>query len=264
MVTSNSCGGCVSFTIMSSTGLNKADHRKLVMLTEIAIQSFDSSDCVTIGAHTNELSYVNGHDRLLKSLSWGDSDYAGCAHTVMNQLVMRDPGNLPIIEDYISRKYGAPGMSISTAPSKGPSISFTPSVFDIPNGGVESDLVAVMTPFAPQFEAVFSAISNAGVLSGFRVLRAKDIWQHSSVIQDVFSLIYRAHIVVCDFTGKNPNVFYEAGIAHTLGKHVVPITQHAGDVPFDLGHHRYLEYLNNGEGCAKLAAGLATRFASLR
>lgn len=95
-------------------------------------------------------------------------------------------------------------------------------------------------------------------------MRAKDIWLHPTVIQDVFSLIFRADIVVCDFTGKNPNVFYEAGIAHTLGKHVVPITQLPGDIPFDLTHHRYLAHLNNAEGRTKLTTDLATGFRSLR
>lgn len=134
----------------------------------------------------------------------------------------------------------------------------------MPSGGVDIDLIAVMTPFAPQFEQVFEAIRGAATIAGFRILRAKDIWEHSAVIQDVFSLIFKARIVVCDFTGKNPNVFYEAGIAHTLGKHVVPITQSAGDIPFDLQHHRYLAYLNNAEGRSELATALATRFSSLR
>jgi hypothetical protein len=67
-----------------------------------------------------------------------------------------------------------------------------------------------------------------------------------------FSLIFRAAIVVCDFSGRNANVFYEAGIAHTLGKQVVPLSQSKDDVPFDLGHHRYLQYLNNGEGLMAL------------
>ena len=98
---------------------------------------------------------------------------------------------------------------------------------------------------------------------GMKALRAKDIWLHSAVIQDVFSLIFRSAIVVCDFTGKNPNVFYEAGIAHTLGKHVVPITQADADIPFDLRHHRYLSYLNNGEGREQLRNGLNQRFWSL-
>lgn len=244
--------------------LNKEAHRQLVDLTETAIANFTESDWRKLGAYTRQINVINKHPRLLSSLSFGDEDYPGVAHTVMAKLVEIDPSNLAVISEFVNRFYGGGAENVSTALSKGRAISFSPSVFEVPDGEVESDLIAVMTPFAPQFEPVFTAITNAGVLSGFRVLRAKDIWQHSSVIQDVFSLIFRAHIVVCDFTGKNANVFYEAGIAHTLGKHVVPITQIAGDIPFDLQHHRYLEYLNNGEGCAKLAAGLATRFASLR
>lgn len=79
----------------------------------------------------------------------------------------------------------------------------------------------------------------------------------------MFSLIFKSYIVVCDFTGKNPNVFYEAGIAHTLGKHVIPITQSENDVPFDLKHHRYAKYLHNGEGLEKLKGELVSRFRTL-
>jgi len=69
--------------------------------------------------------------------------------------------------------------------------------------------------------------------------------------------------VVCDFSGRNANVFYEAGIAHTLGKHVVPITQNPEDIPFDLRHHRYARYLNNNEGCKALETDLKNRFQTL-
>ncbi len=122
----------------------------------------------------------------------------------------------------------------------------------------------MMTPFALGFEPVFSSIQEAAQASGYRALGAKDIWEHSRVIQDVFSLIFKTHIVVCDFTDKNPKVFYEAGIAHTLGKHVIPITQSAGDIPFDLRHHRYLSYLNNTEGREDLIEHLTSRFKGLR
>jgi hypothetical protein len=63
-------------------------------------------------------------------------------------------------------------------------------------------------------------------------------------------------VVVVDFTGKNANVMYETGIAHTLGKHVVPISQSLDDVPFDMRHHRVARYLANREGFAALRATL--------
>ena len=87
---------------------------------------------------------------------------------------------------------------------------------------------------------------------GLACKRVDDIWVDSTIIQDVFSLIYHSKIVICDFTGKNANVLYEAGIAHTLGRTVIPLAQHISDIPFDLRHHRHLMYLPNKEGLEDL------------
>jgi hypothetical protein len=54
-------------------------------------------------------------------------------------------------------------------------------------------------------------------------------------------------------------VFYEAGIAHTLGREVILITQSEHDIRFDLRHLRYIRYLNNAEGRAALTASLQAR-----
>lgn len=244
--------------------LSASDRKRLIALSRIAVANFNAGDWQTFGAHTGQMNVITGHDRLLRSLSFGDPDYSGNAHGVMFKLVELDPANLEIIADHVTGLYGDDGENISTASGKTRSIMFTPSVFDVPDGSVDGSLVAVMTPFAPAFEPVYEAIGRAAASVGFRTLRAKDIWEHSAVIQDIFSLIFKAHIVVCDFTSRNPNVFYEAGVAHTLGKHVVPITQAASDIPFDLQHHRYLSYLNNVEGRSELESGLASRFRNLR
>jgi hypothetical protein len=52
---------------------------------------------------------------------------------------------------------------------------------------------------------------------------------------------------------------YETGIAHTLGKHVIPVTQSLADVPFDMTHHRALTYLRNNEGMATLEIALTKK-----
>ncbi len=249
---------------MISLPMSDQDRQYLIRLARIAVANFNAGDWQTLGAHTGAMDVITGHDRLLRSLSFGDPDYSGNAHGVLFSLVQRDPRNLQIIADFIRDHYGDDGELISTSGGHSRTIVFMPSVFEVPDGGVESDLIAVMTPFAPDFEIVFETIARAASAAGYRTLRAKDIWQHSAVIQDVFALIFKAHIVVCDFTGRNPNVFYEAGIAHTLGKHVVPITQSAGDIPFDLQHHRYQPYLNNNEGRQSLEGALRSRFGTLR
>jgi hypothetical protein len=58
-------------------------------------------------------------------------------------------------------------------------------------------------------------------------------------------------------------VFYEAGVAHTLGRDVVLITQSENDIPFDLRHLRYIRYLNNGEGRAAMKEQLLKRMQTL-
>lgn len=125
---------------------------------------------------------------------------------------------------------------------------------------IDPNLVSVMMPFDPTFNDVFGSLKRtAKKFRGLNCLRADDIWDDPAVIQDVFSLIYRSSIVICDCTGRNPNVFYEAGIAHTLGREVILITQSKGDVPFDLQHLRFVQYTNDSKGRAALSKKLENK-----
>lgn len=139
-----------------------------------------------------------------------------------------------------------------------------PAVFHIPeHENIEPTLVSAMMPFDAGFNDVHAAIQLAASNAGLRCRRADDIWENPAIIQDVVSLIDRSRIVVCDCTGRNPNVFYEAGIAHTLGREVILITQSEHDIPFDLRHLRYVRYLNNVEGRAALTQALQARMQTL-
>lgn len=158
------------------------------------------------------------------------------------------------------------GKYISTAVDKEKVvkiITFSPGVFNIPEKEVNPELVSVMMPFSSDFDDVYSSIQQACDDVNLNCIRADDIWEESVIIQDIFNLIFESSIVVADLTQKNPNVLYELGIAHTLGKHVIPITQSMDDVPFDLSHHRALKYLNNGEGRDAMQRDLSNRLKHL-
>jgi hypothetical protein len=100
-----------------------------------------------------------------------------------------------------------------------------PTVFRIEeHEQIEPALVSVMMPFDAGFALVYESIQLGVADAGLRARRADDIWENPAIIQDVVSLIDRSRVVVCDCTGRNPNVFYEAGIAHTLGREVILIT----------------------------------------
>lgn len=139
-----------------------------------------------------------------------------------------------------------------------------PTVFDLPNVVPDTNLVAVMMPFDVAFDPAFQSLKTAVEGLGMVCQRADDIWVNDHVIQDVALLICRASIVICDLSGRNPNVFYEAGIAHAIGKNVILLAQSKADIPFDVAAIRHLQYLPNSEGLAKLSSDVQSRIKTLR
>ena len=73
-------------------------------------------------------------------------------------------------------------------------------------------------------------------------MRADDIYNNQSIIEDIWKYINEARLLITELTGKKANVFYETGIAYTIGKDVVLISQSMRDVPFDLRHLRCIVY----------------------
>ena len=242
---------------------SKITGQELIQLKNAVVADFESSNWKELGALTNTLGEVERHPRLLRSLSWGDPDYDGLALTFLRKMIGTNDENLRVVQEYVNKKCTDSGEDVSSEQSNGRKIVFSPNIFQIPSETVDQNLVSVMMPFQSELSDVYETIKKSARITGLHCKRVDDIWNHSTVIQDVFSLIFQSYIVVCDLTGKNPNVFYEAGIAHTLGKHVVPITQSESDIPFDLKHHRYAKYLNNAEGREKLKKDLASRFETL-
>ena len=139
-----------------------------------------------------------------------------------------------------------------------------PKAFRLPTEKVQSlDLVAVMMPFDAKFAAVYDTLRGAASDAGLRCQRADDIWKNEHILDDVLELIWTARVVVADLTDRNANVFYETGIAHTIGRDVVLTTQNMEHVPFDLRSIRALTYYPNQEGLAALRSGLTTRLETL-
>jgi len=116
----------------------------------------------------------------------------------------------------------------------------------------ESDLVFVLMPFAEEFDDVYQTIKGVWQRLGLRCLRSDEIFHTREIMcVAICQNIQRARFIVADMTGKNPNVFYELGIAHILGKPVVLITQRPEDVPFDLRAMLYIHY-GNDDGTASI------------
>ena len=254
------------------TRQNKQKTLRLFALHEFIQIHFTKSDWIKIAYLTDSVELIEDHPRLLRSLDFKDDDYEGNSLQVLSKLISENTSNLYEIERYIelkkvllNRPVRAVPDFISTAQNPVPErvITFAPDVFRIPDKPIEGNVLSVMMPFESKFSGTYTAIRNVCARLGIDCKRADDIWDNSILIQDVFELIFTSKAVITDFTDRNPNVFYETGVAHTLGKLVIPITQSVGDIPFDLRHHRALTYLSNTEGLLKLEKDLERKLGNV-
>ena len=243
--------------------IDRNQGKRILSIKNLVEANFKASNWDEIGLLAGITDLVVGHPRLLRSLDWGDPDYSGNIIEVLGVAQKRHPDILDIFEEYLGEYFDSNGFHVS-ARLKAKKITFSPEVFDPPPLAIQDDLVSVMMPFDAGFTPVYRAIQLAASAAGMECARADDIWEESVVVQDIFNLIFRSEIVVVDFTGKNPNVMYETGIAHTLGKKVVPLTQVIDHIPFDLRHHRALTYHPNSQGLEKLTSDLSARLRILK
>lgn len=117
------------------------------------------------------------------------------------------------------------------------------TVFGAPSQGARPTDCFVLLPLSEPFVTIYRDLVLPAVEKlDMTCQNAAEIFGPGHIVSDVRYLIGEASIVVAELTGRNPNVFYELGIAHALGKPVVQLTQNIEDVPFDIRHLRTLPY----------------------
>lgn len=103
--------------------------------------------------------------------------------------------------------------------------------------------VFMIMPFLDQFTEIYTAhIKPVVENQGLSIKRGDDFFSPDAIMREIWSAMYAAKLIIAECTGRNPNVYYELGIAHTLGKPVIMLTQDVDDIPFDLRHLRHIQY----------------------
>ena len=79
------------------------------------------------------------------------------------------------------------------------------------------------------------------------VRRSDEIFGTRPIYEDIVHEIQNSSVVIVDITDKNPNVFYELGISHTLKQNrTIVVTQDDfGNMPFDIAHFSIIVYKNS-------------------
>ena len=101
-------------------------------------------------------------------------------------------------------------------------------------------------PFGGWFDDYYETVYKPAIqAAGLTPCRADDLYRPSAIVTDIWSYTQSAKLILADLSGKNPNVFYELGLAHALAKPAILIAESMDDVPFDLRALRVLEYNKN-------------------
>jgi hypothetical protein len=124
---------------------------------------------------------------------------------------------------------------------------------------IEEDLCFIVMPFSIEsLNIVYEDFVRPTLVDrcNLRAERGDGVFGSNVIMEDITKSIRKARLIIADLTGRNPNVFYEVGIAHALNKQVLLMTQSIDDVPFDLRHRRALVYEYSPRGCKKLERDL--------
>lgn len=110
-----------------------------------------------------------------------------------------------------------------------------------------------LCPFSEPFNTIYKNHVKIAVESqNHSIFRVDEIFGKDSILDKIWYYICSSELVLADVTGRNPNVMYVLGMAHTIGKPTLIISQRIEDVSFDLRHYQYIIYEYTQSGCKEL------------
>ncbi|QTB24307.1 hypothetical protein J1907_09815 [Lysinibacillus sphaericus] len=99
---------------------------------------------------------------------------------------------------------------------------------------INKKLVFVLSPFHNNEWATFETIRNVCNSYALDCQRGDEEHIIGDILPKILKSIIEARIVIVNLNGRNPNVFYELGIAHALGKKTILISKFGEKLPFDI------------------------------
>ena len=104
-------------------------------------------------------------------------------------------------------------------------------------------------------EAIKAGASECGIIAE----RIDDDERSERITDRVLESIRKAEFVIVDLTLERPNVFWEAGYAHGIGKIPIYIARDGTDIHFDVHDYPVIKFRNMKE----LREGLVRRLQSI-
>lgn len=118
---------------------------------------------------------------------------------------------------------------------------------DVQDIEIQSDLAFILTPFHKDFRETYSVVCEACSEIKLKPIRGDEEYISDDILKHIIKNIVRARLIIAILDGRNPNVFYELGIAHSLNKPTILLANTQTKIPFDLQNQYFILYKNEGE-----------------
>lgn len=110
---------------------------------------------------------------------------------------------------------------------------------DMTNINVKDNSVACLMPFNRKYEKTYGQIKDVCIELGLTCRRSdEEFVPNQQILPQIVRIILESEVVVAVLNGRNPNVFYEIGIAHSVGKPVLLLSDLSRNedtvIPFDI------------------------------
>lgn len=136
-------------------------------------------------------------------------------------------------------------------------------IFKARNLVIDENLIFGVLPFTDDRLEIFDQVLKPALQKSFpnmNIIKSGDtISVEQNIMEKIWININMASIVLVDISNRNPNVFYELGICHTLGKPTIIICDeesynkdYSHKLPFDIGGLNTIIYKNKGNGIDEL------------
>src|SRR6476659_7101714 len=102
--------------------------KRIIALRQRVVANFDAGTWEEIGLLTGLSELINASPRLLRSLHWGDEDYAGNVLGVLHTIAAADIMAFRTIEQFVNEHFPGNSEYVSAKPSER-RITFAPNVF---------------------------------------------------------------------------------------------------------------------------------------
>ena len=109
---------------------------------------------------------------------------------------------------------------------------------------VEDGFVTCLMPFNRQYNRIYECIKEVCRANDCQCHRSDDKYTPNSILKYTMELILKSQVIIAVLDGRNANVYYEVGIAHSIGKTVILVNNVSRfkDTPFDIKGNRIVLY----------------------